>query len=200
MPMLMAIVLAVAGWHADFVEVGTNEFDTLIGRANASTTGLSVEALAIYQDRLPNPPLVQKVNAAIVSNRRARMGDSLDFYFVKPNDIRTHNLSDNIRGMGSVSKPNPGLLTLLKPLGLERLVTHVRVPTLTFARLINLTGVSSIAYLKVDVEGNEVDVLGDDGGVRSFRTCVCIRSHPQSKAANARRALLVHAHAKQHAL
>jgi len=51
--------------HFDFIELGTNDFDTLAQLALPCTRGISIDAMQFYLDRLPDKPLVRKLNYAI---------------------------------------------------------------------------------------------------------------------------------------
>ena len=112
---------ASAPFHYDFVEVGTNDFDTLIELARDCTRGLSVDAMVrcandrrsirttiyvvprstrfdsrpesqqFYLDRLPNPPHVTKRNAAIMDPPPA--DGNVNFFYIDYADLVAHNLT-----------------------------------------------------------------------------------------------------------
>jgi len=141
----------------DFIEIGTSSFDTLIQVAMNATVGLSVEAVKYYQDKLPNPPGVTKVNAAIVE--RHDLG-SVDFYDISYENMKRHRLPTWLKGCGSVFQPHPQLLEQLRLRRLSKeLIRHSRVRALTFAQLLKQERVRSINFLKLDVEGQEANIL-----------------------------------------
>jgi hypothetical protein len=142
--------------HFDFIEIGTSKFDTLIQQANGTSIGLSVEALKFYQDALPDPPGVKKVNAALVGNQSL---GHLEIFYVDPVDIQKHALPDWLQGCNMVFAPHPAGLKELEKRGLAHLMRSTRVPALTFAALARQEEVRSIGFLKVDVEGQEPAIL-----------------------------------------
>ena len=83
--------------HYDFIEIGTSDSNTLVARAKPSMRGLSVEPVRQYLDRLPNRPLVKKVNAAI-----SNVSGITDIYYV-PDAVRiVHGLPSWMKGTNSI--------------------------------------------------------------------------------------------------
>ena len=156
MGLLLAFSPVCLATHFDFVEIGTSDFNALIQKADGTTRGLSVEALKVYQDKLPNPVGVKKVNAAIVGNSSI---DHLDFYYVHPSDIEKHELPAFLRGCNQVFQPHRLAVQELAKRGLPHLMRHDRVPALTFDGLAKQEGITSIGMLKLDAEGQETNII-----------------------------------------
>lgn len=143
--------------HYDFVEIGTSDFATLIGSATEETVGLSVEPVKEYLDRLPNPPNVKKVCAA-VSNESGE----LELYWV-PDSLRVaHRLPDWVKGANSVGCPHQIVVRYLKKRGLPLDLIHTtKVPVIRMRDLILDHEVASVDYLKIDTEGHDMRIMQD---------------------------------------
>jgi len=121
------------------------------------TTPARPQALKFYQDQLPNPVGVTKVNAAVVGE--GLTASTLKFFFIHPDDIQRHGLPDWLKGCNSVLKPHPLGVEQLAKRSLQQLMRSVDVPALTFTGLVRQEGVSSVRFLKLDVEGQEANIL-----------------------------------------
>jgi len=121
------------------------------------TTPARPQALKFYQDQLPNPVGVTKVNAAVVGE--GLTASTLKFFFIHPDDIQRHGLPDWLKGCNSVLKPHPLGVEQLAKRSLQQLMRSVDVPALTFTGLVQQEGVSSVRFLKLDVEGQEAAIL-----------------------------------------
>ena len=142
--------------HYDFVEIGTNDFDTLIELARPCTRGLSVDALQFYLDRLPSKPRVHKVHAAIVEYTPPR---HIEFITARYADLARHNMT-HLQGSGGASEhAAKGLSDGLRKHNLTHLLQRTRAPAMTFRELLGSYGVASIGYLKIDVNGLEPPIL-----------------------------------------
>ena len=53
------------------VEIGTSNFDTLIQEADPGDTGLSIDAMQVYIDQLPNMTCWRKLASAVVGRSEA---------------------------------------------------------------------------------------------------------------------------------
>lgn len=140
--------------HYDFIEIGTSDFDTLIEDCDDFTTGISIEPIKYYLDRLPNKRNVNKVLAAMSDKE-----GFIDVYYIENDKIIEHNLPWWVRGSNSVNKPHP---FTVKEIGEElynEIVTIQRVPTITWNMIIDKYNISSIEYLKVDTEGHDHVIL-----------------------------------------
>lgn len=162
------------GINLDFIEIGTSDFGTLLESCLDNEQGISIEPLQLYLDKLPNRPNVKKINAAIVAHN---LLDSIDTYYIIPETIDQHNLGWWMRGCNSVGKPHDFHVTY--PLGNindwhfnsnkhlmptrnlleEGLVTKIKVPCFTYARIIKDNDIDYVKHIKVDTEGQDADIL-----------------------------------------
>ena len=151
---------AVTG-RLEFLEIGTNEFDTLLGSSYPGP-GKSVEALKFYQDKLPDRTGVEKVNAAVVGDDTLYGRDGAEpitFYFVHPANISRFKLPPDFKGMSSVAAPNPQVAAELRRRGLWHLLESAFVPTTSYVRLV--ASATSIGFVKLDIEGGEPGLMRD---------------------------------------
>jgi autotransporter strand-loop-strand O-heptosyltransferase len=142
--------------HYDFIEIGTSDFNTLIELSDNETTGISVEPIKYYIDKLPNKNNVIKVQSALSTTD----GD-VDVYYIDEQKITDNNLPWWVRGSNSINNPHP---FAIKELGEElynSLVTIEKVPTISWKTLIETYGVESIGYLKIDAEGHDHIIMRD---------------------------------------
>ena len=142
----------------EFLEIGTSNFNTLVGSSYPGP-GKSVEALKFYQDDLPDRSGVEKVNAAVVSERGLLTTKNITFYFVHPKNISRFSLHSDFKGMNSITTPHPEVVRQLQRLDLMHLLESVQVPTTSYVRLVE--GTRSIGFVKLDIEGGEPGVLDD---------------------------------------
>ena len=158
----------------DFVEVGTSDFDHIIGQVHDDASGLSIEAMPFYAEVLPFRRGVQRVNAAIVgaTDEAARTGHVMAHY-VHPDNITRYGIDARAKGCSTIgAAPSSCAHTFLLRRNLTHLMEHRRVPATSFASLLSQRGVRSIGLLKVDVEGFEAQVF--DSLIDA-----CTTSHPQ---------------------
>lgn len=146
----------------DFFEIGTSDFNTeahaaapleIIG-GDRRKRGVSVDAMAVYLERLPPLLLGRIFNAAVVGF--APHNATLPVFFVHPRDILAHSLPDYLRGCNSVGRPSWLQLAALKEAGAAWALrtTEVRVVSIS-ALLVRFNG-CRVALLKLDVEGLDV--------------------------------------------
>jgi len=138
----------------DFIEIGTSDFDTLSHHADASTTGIAIEPLPYYVDRLPKHPNIKRIAAAITPG--AQPG-TMPIYWVHPDDLVKHNLPDWLRGCNRIGG-----------LHLQHMVPHIsphvrrtEIQCMSLDALIREHQVSEITFLKLDTEGMDSDILLD---------------------------------------
>lgn len=145
------------GKHLDFIEIGTSNFETLIGNSTDTSTGLSVEGLKMYQDQLPDRPHVTKVNAAVSDPDPGQT--TIDFFYIHPDDIAAHHLPPWLIGCNAAGEPQHEAAKILKNRGKEDLMRKDTVPVLSFGMLVEQYNVASIGYIKLDVEGHEPVIM-----------------------------------------
>lgn len=148
---------AAAPAHLDFVEIGTSDFETLSHEAQEHATGLAVEALPFYLARLPVRRGVTKVNAAVVGSADA--GRPIRMFYIDPEDIRRNGLPAWLKGCNQVHAPHGEGLRELRRRGMGKLMRNVSVPARTFGSIMSEHGVRSIGLLKLDVEGQEANIV-----------------------------------------
>ena len=87
------------------MEVGTSNFDTLIGQVSDGVTGMSVEAMPFYVEQLPVRRGVVRVNAAVVgeADEAARTGYVIA-NFVHPDNITKYGLPRSVRGCSTIGE------------------------------------------------------------------------------------------------
>eukprot|EP00756_Hemistasia_phaeocysticola_P019309 Hpha_TRINITY_DN15651_c0_g1::TRINITY_DN15651_c0_g1_i2::g.100500::m.100500 len=143
-----------SGAHHAFVEIGTADFDSLIDGGVDGGRGISVDPLPTHLERLPSHERVAKVCSAI--SRSA--GRSL-LWYVSRSDTEAHALPDWVPGACALDRKHPHVARELRERGLERLWQSSSVDTIPFGDLCERQRVSSIAFLKVDTEGHDPQVL-----------------------------------------
>ncbi|KAL7533643.1 hypothetical protein ACHAWF_004569 [Thalassiosira exigua] len=144
----------------DAVEIGTSNFDTLIQRKGPDDTGLSVDALQMYVDQLPNSTCWRTIASAVVGRAEdVPPSGFMRAYFVRPEDIERHGLYDWLRGSNSVGRPHAIAVNALEKKGMSHLLRNASVPVTSMGRLLDDFGVCRAGALKIDVEGLDGELL-----------------------------------------
>lgn len=139
----------------DFIEIGTSDFDTLLEKSDDTTIGLSVDALKMYLDKLPEKKNVKKIHAG-VSDRDG----NIDVYYVRPELIERYYMPAWVRGCNCIGEPHPTVLNVLNHYGLPSTVIEKEtVVVKSMATLLLENDVQSIEYLKIDTEGHDCVIL-----------------------------------------
>ena len=135
------------------VEIGTSDFDTLLQASQGEhDTGLSVDAMEIYIDRLPNKPCWKKLVSAVVGTPEDVPESGLaQAYFVHPSDINKYGLPEWIRGCNSINRPHPTVRTVLGDRNLTHLQQNKSVPVISVSTLLDKQGICRIGTFKVRV-------------------------------------------------
>ena len=135
-----------------FIEIGTSDFDTQLQLATEEG-GLSIDAVKLYLDRLPDKPGVTKINCAVSDH-----SGTLDVYYVTPETIADKNLPDWMRGCSSVGSPHP---KAIERLGRDSpLIECKSVEVKTLRQIFEENDVTECDYLKIDTEGHDTVILG----------------------------------------
>jgi hypothetical protein len=149
--------------HHSAVEIGTSNFDTIIqqmARTEPKATGLSVDAMQIYIDQLPNLECWRKLASAVVgSTEDIPQSGMIDTYFIDPKDIAQHSLPDWLRGCNSVGRPHATALKELTTRNLPHLMHNISVPVVSVEQLLDNNEICHMKRFKVDVEGFDGDLL-----------------------------------------
>ena len=88
---------AADGRTVDWMEIGTNNFDTLLQTAMDGSVGVSVEAMRFYLDQLPSKEGVTKVNAAVVDVVSTSKPRHVIVSFGRRRRVRSRALSPAVR-------------------------------------------------------------------------------------------------------
>lgn len=157
----------------DFIEIGTSDFETLI-QTSTNEIGLSIDAVSLYLDRLPNKEGVTKLNYAI-----SNYSGETQVYYVYPEDIEKHNLPWYLKGCNSIGEPHPVTLRELKERNLEYLLNVDRVKVLTWKDLVKKYHIDSVKTLKIDAEGHDIVIVNDilEGGHNVYPETIIFESN-----------------------
>jgi len=139
----------------DFIEIGTSDFETLI-QSSTNEVGLSIDAVNLYLNRLPNKENVTKLNHAI-----SNYSGITQVYYVEPEDIESNNLSWYLKGCNSIGEPHPVTLRELKERNLEHLLKVDEVEVLTWKDLVERYNIESVKTLKIDAEGHDTIIVNN---------------------------------------
>ena len=138
--------------YLDYIEIGTSDFDTLLQSTNL--TGISIDPLLIYLDRLPNKNNNTKLNVAI-----SNFNGECDVFYILPEDIVRYNLPDWLRGCNSILEPHPSVLKVLNDAGLNSIYQQKKIDVLTWDTLIRSKNIIGVNYLKIDTEGHDSVII-----------------------------------------
>lgn len=138
----------------DFIDIGTADFDYTVPKRGES--GVHVEPLAIYLDRIPRYPGCLKVNAAIADD------DTVTVHYVDPLLLDGDpSLPQWLRGCSSIGIPHPTAAKVLLGRGLDpaRHILTAEVEAMTFAELCSRCGITSVGRVKIDAEGHDCHIV-----------------------------------------
>ncbi|KAL3779320.1 hypothetical protein ACHAWO_008510 [Cyclotella atomus] len=145
------------------VEIGTSNFDTIIqqmARTEPKANGLSVDAMQIYIDQLPNLDCWRKLATAVVGSKEdIPQSGMIDTYFIDPKDIAEYSLPNWLRGCNSVGRPHATALKELTSRKLPHLMQNISVPVMSVEQLLDDNEICRMKKFKVDVEGFDGDLL-----------------------------------------
>ena len=132
----------------DFIEIGTSDYETLIETADDTTTGISVDSVKYYIDKLPNRKNVKKLNLGI-SNENT----FLDVYYIPEKTIKENNLPYWVKGCNSINDYHPLHVDVHKYCEIEK------VKVITTYELFYQNSVRNVRFLKIDTEGHDCIIL-----------------------------------------
>ena len=139
----------------DFIEIGTSDFDTLL-QTTERQTGLSVEPVKFYLDRLPKNSHIIKVNCAISDKN-----STTNVFCVKPEDIDEYGLSWFLKGCNSIIRPHSVTERELKEKNLEFLLNQTECEMITWDKLTERYDIESVDLLKIDTEGHDCVIINN---------------------------------------
>lgn len=131
----------------DFVEIGTSDFDALCQTHSGS--GLVIEPLKFYLDKLPNRPNQTKLNIAISADD---CETTVDIYYIPPNVIEEKKLPEWLKGCNSINRPHPAH---------SDYPYYVKdtVQSRPLWKVLEENDVTEIGHLKIDTEGMDCKIL-----------------------------------------
>jgi FkbM family methyltransferase len=140
----------------DCVEIGSCDFDVAVLRHDVRT-GLCIEPIPFYLDRLPNKQGIKKINRA-VSDENGKC----TIYFVDPEIIETFHFPDWFRGCNSINAHHPTVDRVIRERGLDPddYISQYIVEKKTLFQLLEEEGVLQMYLLKIDTEGHDCAILG----------------------------------------
>mgnify|MGYP001381563080 CR=1 FL=1 len=139
----------------DFIEIGTSDFETEIQLKN-NKTGLSIEPIQYYLNKLPEKKNCLKLNLAISDKN-----SETNVFFLKPEIIKKYNLPECLRGCNSIGSHHPTVNRILKEnnINIEENITSYKVKTKTLYNVIIENNINGFFYLKIDTEGHDTYIL-----------------------------------------
>lgn len=157
---------------ADFVEIGTSNFDTIIQLVDEADhfVGFSVEPSKHYLNSLPDKTGVTKVNCAIIKSTQRVGGDAaalshsqahvatpqfVDLYYIPEEVINNLNLYYYLKGCNSIGGYHPGHIEF----GVQQHVVVEKVPAMSIADFLRTNNIHRIRLLKVDAEGYDLTIM-----------------------------------------
>ena len=139
----------------DYIEIGASDFDTEIQKENTKT-GITIEPVMYYINRLPDKAGCKKINAAISDHSGV-----VDVYHVPDMTITAHGLPQWVRGCNSIGQYHPTVVKLLCERGIPEkdAIESNRVMCIKLIDLVAANGIDAYYYLKVDTEGHDTVIL-----------------------------------------
>jgi FkbM family methyltransferase len=135
-----------------FIEVGSCDFDTCERLINNGWSGIVIEPVKYYYDKLPKYPNIKYENIAISDKK----GES-SIHYINPETIKNKE-QEWLRGISSI-KSETGPLSLEENSFMKDNIIIQKVNTDTLQNICDKYNVRNIDYLKIDTEGYDLIVL-----------------------------------------
>lgn len=135
-----------------FIEVGTCDFDTLEKLAQNGWEGIMIEPVKEYFDKLVRYPQIHYENIVISEN-----SDEVEFHYIDPTIITSENLNW-LKGIGCINSQT-GPMLRNKDLPIYKNCIKENIKSTTLNKLCEKYNVTRIDFLKIDVEGYDLNVL-----------------------------------------
>lgn len=140
------------------LEIGTSDFK-IFKPENDEQIIMYVEPHQFYLDRLPDGDNIIKINCAISDKC-----DIVPIFYTPLEIIEKYNLPIWMRGTSSLYKPHPAVVVVQnhpdnKPFNFPNLSESYDVKVITFQKLIEDNGITSINILKIDTEGHDTIII-----------------------------------------
>lgn len=136
----------------DFIEIGTSDFDTLVEVCDNNATGICVEPLSYYLNKLPNKPFVKKINCAISFED---IEGEIKIFYIPEDTIKKENLPYWLKGCNSVGDFHKHHTRL----NLTHLVKIEIARQIPISKLLQENNIRKIKHLKIDTEGGDCFIL-----------------------------------------
>ena len=150
------LMINTEGYY-DFVEIGTCDFETIIGSNNPGK-GISVEALPYYFNNLPDVNGVKKINSAISDEN-----GEISFWWVKPETIKKFNLPWWVKGSSCIGGPHEIVLNQINRQGINvhhsDIFTEDKIKVKSWKTLAKENNIKHATIIKLDTEGHESKIL-----------------------------------------
>lgn len=144
----------------DFIEIGTSDFDTEIGKVAEYQNGISIEAVKYYYDKLPVVSNVITHHLAVSDDTGTCTISYVDPAIVEELSRNNPSAHQWIKGCNTINNDHPLLQSYLLINNLSRdIVISEEVEKNTLFNVVRDDGVTGIYYLKIDTEGHDVIIL-----------------------------------------
>jgi FkbM family methyltransferase len=140
--------------HYNTIEIGTCDFGTECQKASADHRILAVEPMEEYLSRLPDRPLLTKINAAVSDH-----DGTVSIYYVPQETISARGLPSWMKGTNSIGAPHPTVMRWLQKHGGWEIVETRPCQMMSVPTLLATADVGSCDYLKIDTEGHDCVIL-----------------------------------------
>ena len=139
----------------DYIEIGTSDFETEINK-NDNKSGISIEPVKYYFERLNTKKKCKKLNIAI-----SDYNGNADVYYIPIENIIKYSFPDWIRGCNTINTIHPTVnsLCIEKKLNVFDVCLTYKVPVKTLHNILKEHDISGIYYLKIDTEGHDTTIL-----------------------------------------
>lgn len=135
-----------------FVEIGSCDFDTCERLIKNDWSGIVIEPVKYYYNKLPKYPNIKYENIAISDKK----GIS-EIHYLDPNII-TDKSQSWMKGISSI-EGKTGSLSLNENSFMKKNIIKQEVNTDTLQNICDKYNVTSIDFLKIDTEGTDLIVL-----------------------------------------
>jgi hypothetical protein len=146
---------------ADFVEIGTSNFDTVTQHVSDRDgfIGFAIEPSWHYLSGLPTRKGVKKVNAAIATAHSGTLSAphnrTVDLYYIPEEVIDRLGLFYYLKGCNSIGDYHPAHIEM----NVKQHVVVSQVPALTIEEFLRSENIRRIGLLKIDAEGYDVTIM-----------------------------------------
>lgn len=142
-----------------FVDIGTCDFDSSIPLADSGWCGYMIEADPKYAELMERKTSSYK-NVKVFNMAISDVDGSVPFITSNPDENDPGSIWK--RGMGQVaSESHAGNRMMERPANQHFVGDRITVKSCTLDTFISKQGISSIDFMKIDVEGHEMNIIKD---------------------------------------